>query len=479
MEGQAEKYSLVSHSPPPLFRLRRVVNEYVHFGNPRHTLLSSMTRLSSSHLISHCISSFPGLSLYTISYAESRLHQDQFDSMRSYLQHHLRLASLQAGQVLVIEGLDLFCPANMANEAVVEELLFWLDEYPLLVIGLVSGKDTCSKLVRSKFNAQLDIPLTLEAKDRVWALKTITSQHKIQWSEDSLRGLAESTNGSSFEDLYGILSRSFYKEKLHTTVKTEGMSWDMVAGQNEAKTKLESAARVLWDNHLRSSYTRLHVRPVTGILLHGPPGTGKTLLATVLAKQTRSSFHAVTIPELVHAEIGKSEQSLAALFKRAIAHQPSIIFIDELDAIFSGGNSNEDQHTTGRKLLSQLMMEFDKLHRVPDSRVLVIGATNCLDLLDTALLRFGRFEQQIAVLPEPGYQISVDMILRELISLPNNIVDSTITSGDVHDLLETELAGRALSGAQVMQLVSDAKRIAMRQRAPISLHHFKQAINHL
>lgn len=384
---------------------------------------------------------------------------------------------------MVIEGLDLFCPSTMVNEAVVEELLFWLDDFSLLVIGLVSGRDTCNKLIKSKFRNTLDIPSTLEEKDRLWALKMIASKHLIQWSQDSLTSLAESTNGASYEDLYGIISRQFYKEPEPKMVASQSMSWDMVAGQQEAKSKLESAARVLWDTQLRSSYARLHIRPVTGILLHGPPGTGKTLLATVLAKQTRSAFHAVTIPELVHAEIGRSEQSLAALFKRAIAHQPSIIFIDELDAIFTSGSSgNEDQHTTGRKLLSQLMMEFDKLHRVPDSRVLVIGATNCLDLLDTALLRFGRFEQQIAVLPESGYQIPVDMILRELDLLPEDIVDPTVKAERgcvLHELLEIQLKGKPLSGAQVMQFVADAKRTAMHQRLPVSLHHFEQAMQHI
>jgi SpoVK/Ycf46/Vps4 family AAA+-type ATPase len=175
---------------------------------------------------------------------------------------------------------------------------------------------------------------------------------------------------------------------------------------------------------------------------------------------------------------------LAALFKRAIADQPSIIFIDELDAILSGGtgDSDEDQHTTGRKLLSQLMMEFDKLHQVPDSRVLVIGATNCPGMLDTALLRFGRFEQQVAVLPEPGYRVPVDMILRELGLLSETLVEPVLLKekGEVlHCLLESILAGRALSGAQVVQVVADAKRIAMRKRLPVSLDHFKIVLQSL
>ena len=254
----------------------------------------------------------------------------------------------------------------------------------------------------------------------------------------------------------------------------------LVQGQEEAKERLLASARFLWDDELLKKYLEVvHISPNLGILLHGPPGTGKTLLAKEIARLKHVHFHAVTIPELVHAEIGRSEQSLAEVFRLACAKQPSILFIDELEAIFAGG-TGEDQHTTGSKLLSQLMIEFDRLYSDEEfKRVLVVGATNRIDALDSSLLRFGRFGEAIPVLPESGYRVPAQIIRKGLGLLADSLVAEELLLDGAIEALFDDILGQdfAISGAEAAQILEDAKRSAMHARSPVSRDMLIKAID--
>jgi cell division protease FtsH len=171
-----------------------------------------------------------------------------------------------------------------------------------------------------------------------------------------------------------------------------------VAGIDEAKDELLEVVDFL---RQPDKYVRLGARIPHGVLLSGPPGTGKTLLARAVAGEANVPFFSMSASEFVEAIVGIGAARVRDLFVQAKAAAPSIVFIDELDAIgrsrtsgvagFSGGNDEREQ------TLNQILTEMDGFDA--STGVIVIGATNRPDVLDNALLRPGRFDRRIAVQP--------------------------------------------------------------------------------
>ncbi|TMW58326.1 hypothetical protein Poli38472_011914 [Pythium oligandrum] len=144
-------------------------------------------------------------------------------------------------------------------------------------------------------------------------------------------------------------------------------------------------------------YMHLGVEPPRGILLHGPPGTGKTMLANAIAGESGACFLRVSAPEIVSGMSGESEQKLRELFEEAIANAPSIIFIDEIDAITPKRETS--QRGMEKRIVAQLLTSTDSLNleNTGGKPVLIIGATNRPDALDSALRRAGRFDREICL----------------------------------------------------------------------------------
>ena len=136
---------------------------------------------------------------------------------------------------------------------------------------------------------------------------------------------------------------------------------------------------------------RYGIDPPSGVLLYGPPGTGKTTVAKVLAAQSACSFYSVSAAELTSKWLGESERLISQLFERARDNRPSIVFIDEIDAIAGvrGGYGTYDRQ------VNQLLQEIDGIDALPG--VLVVGATNRKDMLDPALLRGGRLARHVEI----------------------------------------------------------------------------------
>ena len=140
-------------------------------------------------------------------------------------------------------------------------------------------------------------------------------------------------------------------------------------------------------------FERLGIEPPKGVLLHGPPGTGKTLLARAVAAETDVKFYSIAGPEIISKFYGESEQKLRKIFEDAEENAPSIIFIDELDAI--APKREEVQGEVERRVVAQLLATMDGLKA--RGQVVVIGATNRVKALDPALRRPGRFDREIEI----------------------------------------------------------------------------------
>jgi cell division protease FtsH len=171
------------------------------------------------------------------------------------------------------------------------------------------------------------------------------------------------------------------------------VDWGDIAGVDEAAAELQEVVDFL--QHPRR-FGRLGARVPKGILLYGPPGTGKTLLAKAVAHASGATFYSQSASAFVEMFAGLGAARIRKLFEKARKNAPAIVFIDELDAVGTrrtGSGFNREQDQT----LNQLLVELDGF-RGPD-QVVIIGASNRLEDLDTALLRPGRFDRQILVAP--------------------------------------------------------------------------------
>ena len=150
----------------------------------------------------------------------------------------------------------------------------------------------------------------------------------------------------------------------------------------------------------KSDFDRLGIKTPNGILLFGPPGTGKTLLARAIANEVKASFISIKGPEILSKFVGEAEKNLRRIFKKARQVAPCIIFVDEIDSIARGrGSTAEDRHGS-ENLTNQLLTLINGIEQYED--VILIGATNRPELIDTAFLRKGRFDRLIFVPPPDG-----------------------------------------------------------------------------
>ncbi len=176
-------------------------------------------------------------------------------------------------------------------------------------------------------------------------------------------------------------------------VQIPNVTWEDVGGLESLKEELHEA--VEWPLKHREAFEYTDIIPPKGILLYGPPGTGKTLIAKAVAHTTESNFISIKGPELLSKWVGESEKGVREIFRKAKQAAPCIIFLDEIDAIAPRRSSgSSDSHVTER-VVSQLLTEIDGLEELHN--VLVIGATNRVDIVDPALLRPGRFDSIIEV----------------------------------------------------------------------------------
>lgn len=163
-----------------------------------------------------------------------------------------------------------------------------------------------------------------------------------------------------------------------------------------AETKQALTEAVLWPLQHPETFERLGVEPPRGVLLYGPPGCGKTFVVRALASSGRLSVHAVKGAELMDKWVGSSEKAVRDLFRRARDSAPSLVFLDELDALAPRRGQSFDSGVTDR-VVASLLTELDGIE--PLRNVVVLGATNRPDLIDPALLRPGRLEKLVFVEP--------------------------------------------------------------------------------
>ena len=257
--------------------------------------------------------------------------------------------------------------------------------------------------------------------------------------------------------------------------------WSEIGGLDDIKRELQEA--VEWPMRFPDMYRQLGHAIPKGILLHGPSGTGKTLLAKAIATESEANFISVKGPELISKWIGESERGIREIFRRARQASPCIIFFDEVDSIApirGGGMEGGGGHGSTERVVSQLLTEMDGIQEMHG--VVVIAATNRVDIIDMALLRPGRFDKVIYV-PNPdsktrqkileintkGKPVSHDVDLKRLADMTD-----AFSGADVSAVANTAISLVLHEYLERFPTPEEATKHA--SEALISMNHFEEAV---
>jgi len=337
-----------------------------------------------------------------------------------------RATSGDGPAVLLINDIDALLPATQPPPlatVVLDELRKAMGHGQLALVVTTGRSESIDPRLRGAdmFDRELSLPLP-DAKVRGDLLQILLRDVPLEPGVD-VRVLAERTPGFVAADLVALrrdgalraalrqresdeprISQQDLLDALATVrpismstsdvLATGGLSLDDVGDMTEVKQSLTES--VLWPLRYPDSFARLGVAPPRGVLLYGPPGGGKTYLVRALAGTGALNVFAVKGAELMDKWVGESERAVRELFRRAREASPSLIFLDEIDALAPRRGQSSDSGVADR-VVAALLTELDGVE--PMREVVVLGATNRPELIDPALLRPGRLERLVYVPP--------------------------------------------------------------------------------
>ncbi|MCU0851677.1 MAG: CDC48 family AAA ATPase [Thermoplasmata archaeon] len=246
-------------------------------------------------------------------------------------------------------------------------------------------------------------------------------------------------------------------------VEVPRVTWSEVGGLENIKKELHEAVEMPLEDP--DSFTRMGIRPPKGVLLFGAPGTGKTLIARALATESKANFISIKGPEIMSKWVGESEKAIRMIFKKAKQVSPSIVFLDEIDAIAPRRGSHFDSGATER-VVNQLLTSMDGLEDMEN--VFVIAATNRPDIVDPALLRPGRFDK-LMLMPVPNEAARLKILEVHTKTMPLDKVDLPALAKRIDGYV----------GADIENLCREAALTAMRKNktaTKVSMENFEEAL---
>jgi transitional endoplasmic reticulum ATPase len=247
-------------------------------------------------------------------------------------------------------------------------------------------------------------------------------------------------------------------------IEVPNVKWSDIGGLEKVRQELTEV--IEWPLKNPKAFTRMGVKPPKGVLLYGAPGTGKTLLAKAVANESEANFIVVKGPELLSKWVGESEKAVREVFKKARQAAPTILFFDEIDSLAPrrglGGDNN-----VAERVVNQLLTEMDGLEIMHD--IVIIAATNRPDMLDTALLRPGRFDR-IILTPGPEEKGRVEIFKVHTKSMPlAKDVDIKVLAAKTTNYV----------GADIESVCREAAIFALREdikAKEVKLKHFEDAL---
>ncbi len=284
-------------------------------------------------------------------------------------------------------------------------------------------------------------------------------EQQMQVPPDVINQIVVSSN--DFKSARQVIEPSALRE---IAIDVPMVRWDDVGGMEEAKQALREAVELPISRP--DVFSRFNINPPKGVLLFGPPGTGKTLLAKAVATESQANFISIRGAEVMSKWVGESEKIIAEIFRRARQAAPSILFIDELDNIAPRRGSGYDSRVSER-IVNQLLVEMDGMEELEG--VVVLAATNRPDMIDTALLRPGRFDIFIFT-PPPN------LATRQAIF---SVHTRNMPLADDVEIDQLALVTEGFSGADIQNVCRKAVLAVLRKNLEASLvnmSHFQEAI---
>ncbi|MCU1588739.1 MAG: putative microtubule-severing ATPase, partial [Frankiales bacterium] len=396
--------------------------------------------------------------------------------------------------VVLIEDVDAICPRD-GGEPLKSYFLGVLREAiasgAVAVICTTSRPEAVSPDLRAP--GTLDHELTIPLPDKAQRLKILQlAVSKVPLGEVNLDDIADRTPGFVAADILalvreaGLRAAARQQRSEAPVVSAEDIlqalevvrptamggarldvakiSLDDVGDMAEVKQALTEA--VLWPLMYPDTFSRLGIAAPRGLLLYGPPGCGKTFLVKAIAGSGQANVLSVKGAELLSKWVGESESGVRELFRRAKQAAPTLVFLDEVDALAPVRGQSTDGGTTDR-VVAALLTELDGVEQLRD--VVVIGATNRPDLVDPALLRPGRLERLVYV-PPPDAEARTAILQASVKHVPLD---------DAVDLLDLGKRTEGFSAADCAALVREAALTAMResmQAVTITSAHVEAAL---
>ncbi len=465
-------------------------------------------------LIARAVANESGASFFTINGPEimSKFYGQSEENLRRTFEE----ADKNAPSIIFIDEIDAIAPKREevhgeVERRVVSQLLTLLDGLKgrgkIIVIGATNRPDSLDPALRRP--GRLDREIEIGVPDRK-GRKEILQIHTrgMPLAKDvNIDELADVTHGFVGADLAALareaamsaLRRYLPKIDLDKPIPTEilkemmvkmddfkealksvepsalrevmveipRVKWEDVGGLHEVKQRLIEAAE--WPLKNPKVFKRIGIRPPKGILLYGPPGTGKTLLAKAVATESQANFLSIKGPEIFSKWVGESEKAIRELFKKAKQTAPSIIFLDELDSLAPRRGSYEGSRVT-ETVVNQLLTSIDGLEQLRD--IVVIGATNRPDIIDSSLLRPGRFDELIFVGP-PDKEARMEIFKIHTSKMP---LAKDVSIEELADLTEGYV------GADIEGICREAGMMALRENIDakeVKREHFMKAMENV
>ena len=319
------------------------------------------------------------------------------------------------GGVLVLDNIDCISRGNRITSQLMSLLDSCQHTRDVIVVGVTTQSHCLDIACRRHGRFETEIVIKNPDKDeRRDMIKVLCDRNNVDLSNDMMVEAVQSTAGYLVSDLSLLVTRisrlstidleSLETEMINTrpaqlrsglgSVKTEKVSWDSLGGLHDAKTKLIRAVQLPLTHP--DSFSRLGIRPSKGVLLSGPPGCGKTRLVRAVATTCHVTFLSVSAAEIFSPYVGDSERAIVEVFTKARQSAPALLFIDEIETLVAGRDISANQSSSDR-VLAALLTEMDGLGGDLGGGVVVVGATNRPQILDSALTRPGRLDTHIVV----------------------------------------------------------------------------------
>ncbi|MFW5898807.1 MAG: CDC48 family AAA ATPase, partial [Candidatus Saliniplasma sp.] len=246
-------------------------------------------------------------------------------------------------------------------------------------------------------------------------------------------------------------------------VEIPKVSWDDVGGLEEIKEQLEDSVDRPISNP--DSFIEKGISPPKGILLYGPPGTGKTLIAKAVANESNANFISIKGPEILSKWVGDSEKAIREVFKKAKQAAPTVVFLDELDAI-AGERGNSGRDGVIDRVVNQLLTSLDGIEAT--TNIIVLAATNRPDRIDSALLRAGRFDHRLSVsIPDENARREIFKVHTKNMPLSDDIEWDYLVR-------QTE----SYVGADIESVCREAGLLAIKEDSDeVSMKHFRKSLD--